>query len=57
MIFGVATRAEEGKPMLEKIDAVCFGFFVPFFFVTSGINFDLGALLQSAKTMLRYQYS
>jgi len=52
MVFGMTTKGDDGKQMREKIDAVCFGFFVPFFFVTSGINFDLGALLQSTKTML-----
>ncbi len=52
MVFGMATKGESGKPMRQKIDAVSFGFFVPFFFVTSGINFDLAMLLQSTKTML-----
>lgn len=52
MIVGLATRGKEGKPLREKVDAVCFGFLVPFFFVTSGMKFDLGALLQSAKMML-----
>ena len=52
MVFGMTTKGEGGKLMRQKIDAVSFGFFVPFFFVTSGINFDLPMLLQSAKTML-----
>lgn len=52
LIFGMTTKGEDGKPMRQKIDAVAFGFFVPFFFVTSGINFDLPRLLQSAKAML-----
>lgn len=52
MVFGMTTRGENGRPMREKIDAVCFGFLVPFFFVTSGINFDLPRLLQSTRTML-----
>jgi Kef-type K+ transport system membrane component KefB len=34
------------------MEAICFGFFVPFFFVVSGINLDVGALLGSAKTLL-----
>ena len=52
IIVGLATRGEGGKPLRNKIDAVCFGFLVPFFFVTSGMKFDLGALLHSANTML-----
>ena len=51
MIVGVATRGEDGKLIRVKADAVCFGFLVPFFFVTSGMKFDLGGLLQSPKTM------
>jgi Kef-type K+ transport system membrane component KefB len=52
MIFRAATNGEGSKLMREKMDAVCFGFLVPFFFVNSGINFDLGALLHSAQSML-----
>lgn len=52
IIVGLVTGGEEGKLMRAKIDAVAFGFFVPFFFVTSGMKFDLGGLLQSPMTML-----
>jgi Kef-type K+ transport system membrane component KefB len=52
MIVSLAIRGEEGKLLREKIDAVCFGFLVPFFFVMSSMKFDLEALLHSAKTML-----
>ena len=52
IIVGLATRGEKGKPLRNKVDAVCFGFLVPFFFVTSGMKFDVGALLHSANTML-----
>lgn len=52
MIMGLATRDEGGKPLREKIDAVCFGFLMPFFFVTSGMKFDLDGLLRSPKSML-----
>lgn len=51
MVVGMATKGENGKLMRQKIDAVSFGFFVPFFFVTSGINFDLTMLLQSTEIM------
>lgn len=52
MVFRIATKGESGKLMRQKIDAVCFGFLVPFFFVTSGINFDLGMLMRNGETML-----
>ena len=41
MIVGLATRGDDGKPMREKIDAVSFGWFYPFFFVGTGVKFDI----------------
>jgi Kef-type K+ transport system membrane component KefB len=52
MVVGLASRSEANSLFREKIEAVCFGFFVPFFFVMSGINLDLRSLLQSPKSML-----
>jgi Kef-type K+ transport system membrane component KefB len=36
-----------------KLDAVGFGVFIPIFFVTSGVRFDLSALFASASTVAR----
>lgn len=36
-----------------KLEAVGFGVFIPVFFVTSGVVFDLDALLESASTLAR----
>jgi Kef-type K+ transport system membrane component KefB len=36
-----------------KLEAVGFGVFIPIFFVTSGVNYDLTALTSSASTVLR----
>jgi Kef-type K+ transport system membrane component KefB len=36
----------------RKLEAVGFGFFIPAFFVTSGVRFDLGALTSSASSLL-----
>lgn len=44
MIVRVALKGHELQVFESKLTAVGFGFFVPFFFVTSGIEFDLGAL-------------
>jgi Kef-type K+ transport system membrane component KefB len=52
MIVGLATRGKQGEPLREKIDAIGFGFFMPFFFVVSGIKFDVAALAKDLKTML-----
>ena len=35
----------------RKLEAVGFGFFIPVFFVTSGVRFDLGALTESASNL------
>jgi len=52
MVLGVATRGEQGEPLREKMDAVCFGWFYPFFFVGTGIKFDIAALGRDLTTML-----
>jgi Kef-type K+ transport system membrane component KefB len=44
MITRLALRGQELRVFESKLTAVGFGFFVPFFFVTSGIEFDLAAL-------------
>jgi Kef-type K+ transport system membrane component KefB len=51
MVVGLASRGEANRLFREKIEAVCFGFLIPFFFVVSGINLDLRSL-KSPKTML-----
>jgi Kef-type K+ transport system membrane component KefB len=44
MITRLALRGHELQVFESKLTAVGFGFFVPFFFITSGISFDLDAL-------------
>jgi len=44
MITRAALKGHELQVFDSKLTAVGFGFFVPFFFVTSGIEFDLAAL-------------
>ncbi|HEX6601436.1 MAG TPA: cation:proton antiporter, partial [Solirubrobacterales bacterium] len=44
MITRLALRGQELHVFESKLTAVGFGFFVPFFFVASGIEFDLAAL-------------
>ena len=44
MIVRLALKGHELHVFESKLTAVGFGFFVPFFFITSGISFDLGAL-------------
>lgn len=52
MVVGQITRGEDGEPLRHKIDAVTFGWFYPFFFVGTGIKFDIVALGRDLPTML-----
>ena len=52
MIVRMALKGHELRVFESKLTAVGFGFFVPFFFVTSGIEFDLDAL-GSATALLK----
>ena len=52
MIVGLATRGPDGEAFRLKIDAVGFGWFAPFFYVGTGIAFDVGALTRDVPTML-----
>jgi Kef-type K+ transport system membrane component KefB len=58
-IAGVILRIVDGDRMLthphfrQKLEAIGFGVFIPVFFVSSGLNFDLKALLSSPSTILR----
>lgn len=40
MILRLAIEAEQATVFREKIDAICFGFLIPFFFVWSGMTLD-----------------
>ena len=58
-IAGVILKLVDGDRMMthpqfrQKLEAVGFGVFIPVFFVTSGIRFDLAALFSSPATILR----
>ncbi len=52
MVLGQATRGPAGKPLREKLETLCFSWFYPFFFVGTGIKFDIAALGKDATTML-----
>jgi Kef-type K+ transport system membrane component KefB len=51
MIIGLAIRGEPGALFREKMDAIGFGLFIPFFFVVSGMSLDVGALLHNSETI------
>ncbi len=41
----------EDSPLREKLDAIGYGFFIPIFFITVGMNFNLRALIDSSKAV------
>jgi Kef-type K+ transport system membrane component KefB len=51
MTSGKDERREERRE--ERLDAVTLGIFIPFFFVDSGLHFDIGALFQSVASFIR----
>ena len=52
MVVGLGTRGEQGAAVREKLEAVTFGWFYPFFFVGIGVKLDLHALTRDLATML-----
>jgi Kef-type K+ transport system membrane component KefB len=52
MVVGLATQGHEAKAVRHKIDAVFFGWFVPFFFVGTGVKFHLHAITHDLATAL-----
>jgi Kef-type K+ transport system membrane component KefB len=51
VIVRQALRGREVSVFESKLIAVGYGFFIPFFFVYSGVKFDLGALSQPAAVL------
>jgi Kef-type K+ transport system membrane component KefB len=52
VIVRMALRGHEVEIFESKLTAVGYGFFIPFFFVVSGINFDLSALTENPLRLL-----
>lgn len=52
LVVGLGTQGPDGKAPRMKIDAIFFGWFIPFFFVGTGIKFDLASITGSVATML-----
>ena len=51
MIVRMALRGRATQAFESKLTAVGYGFLIPFFFVLSGVNFNLDALTESATAM------
>jgi Kef-type K+ transport system membrane component KefB len=53
LITRVALRGREVEVFESKVTAVGYGLLIPFFFVTSGMNFDLDSLIHSSSAVLK----
>jgi Kef-type K+ transport system membrane component KefB len=53
VLVALASPGEHGEPLRRKLDAIGFGFFVPIFFVTTGLRYDLHALITSRLALLQ----
>jgi Kef-type K+ transport system membrane component KefB len=53
IIVRLALEGREVGVFESKLTAIGYGFLIPFFFITSGIGFDLDALTSSASGMLK----
>jgi Kef-type K+ transport system membrane component KefB len=53
VLVALATPGEHGEAMHRKVDGIGYGFLVPIFFVTTGLRFDLHALLSSWLALLQ----
>ena len=53
MITRMAVRGREVSVLESKLAAVGFGLLIPFFFIVSGVEFDLDALLASPSALLK----
>jgi Kef-type K+ transport system membrane component KefB len=53
IVVGAMARGPEARGFLAKMDAIAFGFLIPFFFITSGMGFDIGSVFTDEKVYLR----
>ena len=51
IVVGIIIRGTEATEFQSKLDAVGFGFLIPVFFIATGMDYDLDALLGSASAL------
>jgi Kef-type K+ transport system membrane component KefB len=52
-LVGLVSRGPGAEPFRQKLDAIGFGFLIPIFFIVSGAQLDLAALLASPASLAR----
>lgn len=53
MFIGILTRGQKGAELRNRVETLGFGFFIPLFFVSTGVKYDFTALFASAETIMR----
>jgi Kef-type K+ transport system membrane component KefB len=53
IVVALASPGKYGETLREKLEAIGFGLFVPIFFVTTGLRFDLDALVSSRLALIQ----
>jgi Kef-type K+ transport system membrane component KefB len=53
VVVALASPGEHGEALRQKLEGIGFGFFVPIFFVTTGLRYDLHALFSSRLALLQ----
>src|SRR6516165_5776364 len=53
VVVALASPGEHGETLRHKLEGIGFGFFVPIFFVTTGLRYDLQALISSRLALLQ----
>jgi Kef-type K+ transport system membrane component KefB len=52
VVVALTSPGEHGESLRHKLEGIGFGFFVPIFFVTTGLRYDLHALFSSRTALL-----
>jgi len=53
LIVSLGSQGREEQRLHHRLDAIGYGFLIPMFFVTSGMHFDVAALISSPKALMR----
>jgi Kef-type K+ transport system membrane component KefB len=53
IVVALASPGDYGESLRHKLEGIGFGFFVPIFFVTTGLRYDLQALISSRLALLQ----
>lgn len=52
-VVGLASKGPDAEPLKVKLEGMGFGFFIPVFFISTGMSFDLKALFEGPGSLFR----